>query len=207
MLHKKREKFKMQEKYLVSTLGKLPITPNEWTVISLIFVLVGLYFTITQNFLLALIFFVVSLFLDLVDGAIARAKNMVSNKGAYIDTIVDRYVEGIMLFGLLFIPNLPVIILPIYIWIALAIFGFLITTYSKAAAYEKQLNEEAIQKTLGERLLIKRAERAILYFSIYLAIIFSQFYLATIILILFATLTNVTAIRKILTFIKHQNNF
>ena len=204
MLHKRREKFKFQEKFIASTLGKLPITPNQWTLISLIFVLIGLYFVITQNFLLALIFFIISLFLDLVDGAIARAKNLVSNKGAYIDTIVDRYVEGIMLFGLLFINNLPTIILPIEIWITLAVFGFLITTYSKAAAYEKQLNEKAIQKTLQKSLLVKRAERAILYFSIYLAIVFNQLYIAVIILILFAILTNITAIRKILAFVKYQ---
>jgi len=202
MLHKRREKFKLQEKLIANTLGKFPMTPNEWTLISLIFVFAGLYFTISQDFILALMFFVVSLFLDLVDGAVARAKNMVSNKGAYIDTIVDRYVEGVMLFGLLFIPYFSTIIFPIEIWISLAIFGFMITTYSKAAAHEKQLNEEAIKKTLEKKLLIKRAERAIFYFSIYLAIIFSQFYIATIILILFAILTNVTAIRKILSFVK-----
>jgi len=206
MLHKRREKFKLQEKFIIDTLGKLPLTPNEWTLISLIFVFVGLYFTVTQNFVLALIFFVVSLFLDLVDGTIARAKNMVSNKGAYIDTVVDRYVEGVMLFGLLFIPYFPTIILPIQIWIVLAIFGFMITTYSKAAAHEKQLKEEAIQKTLEKRLLIKRAERAIFYFSIYLAIIFNQLYIAAIILILFAFLTNITAIRKILAFVKYERN-
>lgn len=204
MLHKKRKSFEFQERFIMSTLGKLPITPNQWTLISLLFVLIGLYFVIAQNFILALIFFLISLFLDLVDGAIARAKNLASNKGAYVDTIVDRYVEGIMLFGLFFISNFPLIIFPVEIWIGLAIFGFLITTYSKAAAYEKQLDEKSIQKTLKKGFLIKRAERAILYFSIYLAVALNQFYIAVIILILFAVLTNITAIRKILSFIKHS---
>ncbi|MDD4358640.1 MAG: CDP-alcohol phosphatidyltransferase family protein [Candidatus Pacebacteria bacterium] len=206
MLHKRREKFRFQEKLIVNILGKLPITPNEWTLISLAFVFIGLYFTITHKFALALVFFVVSLFLDIVDGAIARAKNMVSNRGAYIDTVVDRYVEGIMLFGLLFIPYFPVIIFPIQIWIALSIFGFMITTYSKAAAYEKQLKEEAIQSTLEKSFLIKRAERAIFYFSIYLTVILNQFYIAAIILIAFAVLTNITAVRKILAFVKYERN-
>lgn len=205
MLHKEREHFKFQERIIINTLGRLPITPNQWTVISLIVALIGLYFVIVQDFFVATVLFLFSLLLDLVDGSIARARGMASNTGAYVDTIVDRYVEAIMLLGLFFVPQLSSILIPISVWIFLTLFGSMVTTYSKAATGEKELSKEAIKKTLKAKGLIKRAERVFTSFLIYVFIVLGQFYIATIILILFAVLTNITAVRKILRFI-HYNN-
>jgi phosphatidylglycerophosphate synthase len=136
MLDLKREWFKPQERFIGRTLGKLPITPNQWTFLSIVFALIGLCFVVNFNFFLALLFFLISGVLDFVDGSVARAKNMASKTGAYIDTIVDRYVEGIMFMSLLFV-SLPVIMVPASVWICLSIFGSIVTTYAKAAAKEK----------------------------------------------------------------------
>lgn len=196
MLDLKREWFKSIEKFIGKTLGRLPITPNQWTLMSIVFALMGLYFTINVNFLLALISFFVSGILDFIDGSVARAKNMSSNTGAYIDTIVDRYIEGIMFLGLLFV-SLPTVIFPSYIWIFLALFGSMLTTYTKAAAKEKGLVKQELKGGL-----MSRGERLILIFLIFILLIFSQQYLATIIIIIFAILSNLTALQRFFSAIK-----
>ncbi|MDD2909411.1 MAG: CDP-alcohol phosphatidyltransferase family protein [Candidatus Pacebacteria bacterium] len=196
MLDLKREWFKSIERFIGKTLGRLPITPNQWTLLSIVFALIGLYFTINFNFLLALISFFISGILDFIDGSVARAKNMSSNTGAYIDTIVDRYIEGIMFLGLLFI-SLLTIIFPSYIWIFLALFGSMLTTYTKAAAKEKELVKLELKGGL-----MSRGERLILIFLIFILLIFSQQYLATIIIIIFAALSNFTALQRFFSAIK-----
>jgi len=196
MLDLKREWFKSIEKFIGKTLGRLPITPNQWTLMSIVFALMGLYFTINVNFLLALISFFVSGILDFIDGSVARAKNMSSSAGAYIDTIVDRYIEGIMFLGLLFV-SLPTIIFPSYTWIFLALFGSMLTTYTKAAAKEKGLVKQELKGGL-----MSRGERIILIFLIFILLIFSQQYLATIIIIIFAILSNLTALQRFFSAIK-----
>lgn len=196
MLDLKREWFKSIEKFIGKTLGRLSITPNQWTLMSIVFALMGLYFTINVNFLLALISFFVSGILDFIDGSVARAKNMSSNTGAYIDTIVDRYIEGIMFLGLLFV-SLPTVIFPSYIWIFLALFGSMLTTYTKAAAKEKGLVKQELKGGL-----MSRGERIILIFLIFILLIFSQQYLATIIIIIFAILSNLTALQRFFSAIK-----
>ena len=196
MLDLKREWFKSIERFIGKTLGRLPITPNQWTLLSIVFALIGLYFTINFNFLLALISFFISGILDFIDGSVARAKNMSSSAGAYIDTIVDRYIEGIMFLGLLFV-SLPTIIFPSYTWIFLALFGSMLTTYTKAAAKEKELVKQELKGGL-----MSRGERLILIFLIFILLIFSQQYLATIIIIIFAALSNFTALQRFFSAIK-----
>lgn len=196
MLDLKREWFKSIERFIGKTLGRLPVTPNQWTLLSVVFALIGLHFTINFNFLLALISFFVSGILDFIDGSVARAKNMSSSAGAYIDTIVDRYIEGIMFLGLLFV-SLPTVIFPSYIWIFLALFGSMLTTYTKAAAKEKGLVKQELKGGL-----MSRGERIILIFLIFILLIFSQQYLATIIIIIFAILSNFTALQRFFSAIK-----
>jgi len=190
MLDLKREWFKSEERFIGKTLGKLPITPNQWTSLSVVFALVGKYFIVTLNFVIALIMFFFAGILDFVDGSVARAKNMSSKTGAYIDTVIDRYVEGIMFFGLLFVA-LPDILVPAYIWIFLALFGSLVTTYTKAAAREKRLVDEEWNGGL-----MSRGERIILIFIIFILLALSQAYIATIILIVIAVLSNFTALQR-----------
>jgi len=205
MLHKKRDQFKFQEKIIINTFGRLPITPNQWTLTGLMFSFIGLYFVIVHDIFLALMFFIISMFLDFVDGTVARARDMVSDNGAYLDTMIDRYSQAIMIFGFFFISELPVVLLPVSVWIFLILFGSMVTTYSKAAANEKGLSKKVVREALKHKMLIKKAERDIFAFLIYILILCNQPYLAVFILILFAIFTNITAIRKISLFMKYNN--
>jgi len=190
MLEEKREKFKRISNWTGSIFSKLGLTPNQYTLISLVFVLVSFYFLIKERLILALIFFLLAAFLDFIDGAVAKFLEKKTKKGAYLDTISDRYVEGIILLGFLFLP-LADFLLPAKIWIFLAFFGSLMTTYSKAAAKEKELTQAELKKGL-----LGRAERIIL---IILAIFLGIFNLSWMLypIIFLAVFSNLTALQRI----------
>jgi len=190
VLEEKREKFRELSQKTGEIFSKLGLTPNQYTLISLFFVLISFYFLINRNLILALIFFLISAILDFIDGAVARFTKKATKRGAYLDTISDRYIEGIILLGFLFLP-LTDFLLSAKIWIFLAFFGSLMTTYSKAAAKEKELVSEELKKGL-----LGRAERIIL---ISLAILLGIFNLSWLIypIIVLAIFSNITAIQRI----------
>jgi len=195
MLDLQRDLFKKVEKIVGKIFSSLPITPNQYSLISIIFALISFYFLIKHNLILAIPFFLIAGFLDFIDGAVARYKNISTKIGAYLDTICDRYVEGILLLGMLFLP-LPKILLPAYVWIFLILFGSLITTYAKAAAKEKELVAQGLKGGL-----LSRAERLILLITSLILGIFN-FSWMTYLLILIAILTNFTAFQRINSAIK-----
>lgn len=112
-----------------------------------------------------------------------------------MDTIIDRYVEAIILVGLFFV-SLPNILLPPAVWIFLCFLGSLLTTYSKAAAKEKDLTTTELKGGI-----MSRAERTIL---LDLAILLGIFNLAwtVYVLIIIAVLSNFSAVQRITSAIK-----
>jgi len=204
MLAENREKFKGVSQKTGQFFSKF-FTPNQYTLISLLFVVISFYFLIKDpstakggdermfidiNLILALIFFFLAAFLDFIDGAVAKFLQKATKKGAYLDTVSDRYVEGIILLGFLFLP-LADFLLPAKVWIFLALFGSFLTTYSKAAAKEKGLIETEMKKGL-----LGRAERIILIFLAMLLGIFNLSWLLYPIIIL-AIFSNLTAFQRI----------
>lgn len=201
MLDKKRHWFKDLEKIIGKVFGSLPLTPNQYTYLSGVFALIGLFFMIQENIILAIISFLIAGGLDFVDGAVARAKNMSSKVGAYLDTIFDRYVEGIMFFGILFLP-LPYFIIPGYAWVYLAIFGSIVTTYVKAAAKEKDLVNQELKGGL-----LSRGERLILTFlALILGVIYPDYLYMIYVIALIAILANFTAIQRFSSAISNNKN-
>jgi len=197
MLDLYKEKFKKIEILVGKFFSLLPLTPNQYTLASIIFGLGTFYCLTKQNLILAIFLFLFASFLDFVDGAVARYKGISTRFGAYLDTVCDRYVEALLLFGMLFLP-LPQIFLPHFAWIFLILVGSLMTTYAKAAAKEKELS---LQELKGG--IFSRAERLI---SLILALILGIFnyYWMTILLTLIAILTNISAIQRIFLALKCQ---
>jgi phosphatidylglycerophosphate synthase len=189
-LYKKRERFSGLSVKVGIVFSKLGLSPNQWTLVTILPTLAALWFLVKEQFLWAALFFFIAAFIDLVDGSVARVTGRVTKLGAYLDTIVDRYVEGLIVFGLLF-ESLHNLWLPIYAWIFIYFFGGLMTTYAKAAAKEKEL--------VGKELrggLMERAERLIILFIGILLAYFDPFYLTYVIVIL-AVLANVSALQRI----------
>ncbi|MBU1120300.1 MAG: CDP-alcohol phosphatidyltransferase family protein [archaeon] len=192
VLYKNRQRFEKLSIKIGSFFSKFGLTPNQWTIATLIPTFIAFYFLLQQDFLLAALFFIISSFFDLIDGSVARVMGLVTKKGAYLDTIIDRYVEFIIVLGLLF-ASLPDFFLPVSAWILIYLFGATMTTYSKAAAKEKELTRNEIKGGL-----LERAERLILLFIGILLASFNPLYLTYIIVVL-AILSNISAIERILT--------
>jgi phosphatidylglycerophosphate synthase len=200
MIGERREKFKFLSEKVGLYFSKSKLHPNFFTLISLLFGFLCFLSLVKNNLPLALVFFVLGALCDFIDGAVARVSLKVTKIGAYLDTICDRYVEGMVLLGFLFLP-LPKVFLPAFVWISLSLLGALITTYSKAAAKEKELIEEEIK--MG---LLGRPERLILIFFMMILGLFNLYWLVYL-LITFTVLSHFTALERIFSVFKSYKRF
>jgi len=190
MLSEQRSKFREFDKKIGEIFSQPGLTANHYTFLALILSLFCFYFLSKVNLGAGLFFFAGAAVLDLVDGAVARYTKKASPQGAYLDTVFDRYVEGIILLGLISLPLSP-LFLPAKVWIFLSFLGSLMTTYSKAAAKEKGLVQEELKAGF-----VGRGERMILIFlSFVLGIINLSWMLYPIIVL--AILSNFTAFQRV----------
>ncbi|OGI12172.1 hypothetical protein A3K64_02455 [Candidatus Micrarchaeota archaeon RBG_16_36_9] len=196
MLYKKRKYFKDISKGLGYTFSKLPLSPNQWTISSLILAIVVFYFLFNQNFLLSFVLCILTISIDMIDGAVARATNTVTKFGAYLDTIVDRFIEFLIIFGLFF-TSYPDFILSSKVWLMIMFFGSMLCTYSKSAAFEKGL----IKKESKGGGILEHTDRLLLFLIIILVSYFSLQY-ATYLITLTSVLTLISFAQRFHIFTK-----
>ncbi len=169
--------------------SQVGISPNTWTFLALLSAFLGfLCLWSCQDLAKGLTFFLLAGFLDLVDGAVARVTGRASNLGAFLDGIVDRYVEFLLYLGLFFYGVKGE-------WILLLIFGAMMPTFVRAYSHHRGvITRELDLKKMGG--LLERAERLILVYLGMLVGIFSSLWLEHLI-ILAALLANFTAWQRI----------
>jgi len=190
VLYRNREKFSGLSVKIGIAFAKLGLSPNGWTLLTVLPALAAFWMLVNEQFLYAALFFIFAAFIDMIDGAVARVTGRATKFGAYLDTIMDRYVEGIIVFGLLF-ASLPYFYVPAYAWIFLYFFGSFMTTYAKSAAKEKELVEKELRGGL-----LERAERLLLLFVGILLASYNPLYLIYVIATL-AVLSNITALQRV----------
>lgn len=78
------------------------INPNIITIISPFIALCSAYFFSQKLLLIGAIFILLSGFLDVVDGAVARFHSRSSKFGAFLDSTIDRIADGIIYIGIIF---------------------------------------------------------------------------------------------------------
>jgi phosphatidylglycerophosphate synthase len=196
MLYKKRKYFKEVSKGLGYAFSRLPISPNQWTLLSLLLAIIVFYFLVNQNFLISFVVCIFAISIDMIDGAVARASNRVTKFGAYLDTVTDRFIEFFIIFGLFFI-DYPGFILGPKIWLMILFFGSMISTYSKSAAFEKGL----IRKEAKGGGILEHTDRLLLFLIIILISYFSLQY-ATYLIVLTSVLTLVSFAQRFRIFTK-----
>ncbi|MEM1800973.1 MAG: CDP-alcohol phosphatidyltransferase family protein [Desulfurococcaceae archaeon] len=126
----------------------IPVDPNAITISSLIILLVGLaLLLLTGASVVFSLFILISGFMDVLDGAIARAMNKVSMKGAFLDSTIDKVNEIIIAMALLYLGFDPIAVL---LFLALS----LLISYIRARA-------EALKLVISGIGLMERAERLI----------------------------------------------
>ena len=143
--------------------SKAPLTPNEWTILSLFPAILGFYALVFKEMGLGLFFFIIAGFFDAIDGAVAKVTKKITSLGGYLDGITDRLVEGFLFVGLMLfrLPDLIILnfVTPAYLWTALLLFvGSVLVSYARAYACQKGVikNEKILKKMPG---MLERTER------------------------------------------------
>lgn len=81
---------------------RLNINPNIVTVISPFLALASAYFFAQHQLIFGALFILLSGFLDVVDGAVARYHNRASKFGAFLDSTMDRFADAIIFIGIIY---------------------------------------------------------------------------------------------------------
>jgi len=89
-------------KPILKLLVKIKVTPNGITCFRLLFIFPLAYCFYANNLWGVLIFYLLFWILDLFDGALARYMNIESDKGRFIDSVVDNFMYGFLLLGFIY---------------------------------------------------------------------------------------------------------
>lgn len=128
--------------------------------------------------------------LDGVDGEVARQTKQMSVTGGFLDSMLDRLVDVIVLFPFLWLPNPFPQFGPTVWWVTLAITGCLLVSYARSRAQAAGVADTDVG-------LAARSERLfILVVTSLLVVVFPTFpYLG---LLLVAILSHLTVIYRVL---------
>ena len=159
MLKQAKEPKKLQER-IGALFVVIPLTPNQWTLLSLFVAAIAAVMIASDNLLFGLMLFAVSALFDFVDGAVARARGEVTELGGFIDGVADRFVEALFLFSFMFYP-LPQLFVDSRIWLAVLIFiGTCMPSFVRAYADHKGVLSR--EKALALGGICERSERLLL---------------------------------------------
>lgn len=172
----------------------IPIRPNTWTLLSLLPAFGG-FIALSQGMIVVgLLLFSMAGFLDIVDGAVARARNESTPFGAYLDGMIDRFVEAMLLFGLM-IFGYPDWLVPGWFWLAMLLFfGSAMTSFARAYAdHRGMFADEAELASMGG--ILERAERLLVVFASMLVWLVEPL-LATYVIVIGTVLAVLTVIQR-----------
>jgi phosphatidylglycerophosphate synthase len=138
----------------------IPLSPNSWTLLSVIIALMAGATIAMGELLPGLLLFALAGAFDVIDGAVARARGETSELGGFLDGVADRFVEAIFLFSFMFYA-LPEILVDAKVWLASTIFlGTCMPSFLRAYADHKGVISR--EKALGLGGICERSERLLL---------------------------------------------
>lgn len=94
---------------IATGLVKVGFTPTVVTILGLVITIAGAFFIAGGMLVTGALVAAFGVFLDALDGPVARARGMVSDRGAFVDTMSDRFGEIAIWIGLaIYISDEPV---------------------------------------------------------------------------------------------------
>jgi CDP-diacylglycerol--glycerol-3-phosphate 3-phosphatidyltransferase len=84
---------------LIDKIIHIQVHPNHFTILGLIISLISAFFYAKHNIRLGGLFILLSGICDIIDGKVARKKELSSKFGALFDSSLDRYAELFMFLG------------------------------------------------------------------------------------------------------------
>jgi len=128
LLGRFREKYENAMLPLGKALGNLGVSPNALSILAAVVALAAGFLYYQRSLLIGALVLLGSTFLDMLDGAVARAAGKASRFGAVLDHVLDRYVECIIVIGIVAGGFAS------WFWGLFALIGMLLASYSRAAA-------------------------------------------------------------------------
>src|SRR6266436_6974971 len=172
---------------LMNALGRLPVTPNQITVVGTLLTFVAAVLTAAGQLRWGGVVLAFAGTFDILDGALARSTRRSYPYGAFLDSTLDRYSEGAMYLGL--VAYFATFGGPLQRWLLLgtvaALAGSFLVSYVRARA-----------QSLGfvcDSGVFARPERVVVTV---VGLIFGGVVLYAVIFLL-AVLTNFTALQRI----------
>ncbi len=109
MISKIRSKIKPIQDILAWPFIKLKVNPNLISVLGLLLAIIGAFFVVQEEWLLAFVFFLLAPTMDLIDGKVARTLKKDSCWGNYFETMIDKFVDFTMIGSFVFVPGLQIV--------------------------------------------------------------------------------------------------
>lgn len=174
-----------QLKVLIDPIAKrINIDPNILTIIGLLISVLSAYMFARGDLLLGGAFILLSGFVDVIDGAVARNHSTTTPFGGILDSTADRFADAFILIGIIYGGSVN--------WF----FGILALHASLSVSYVRaRVEAEGISGNVG---IAERAERlVILVIGAFLSVIFGSNYFLGIAVILIMILGYFTVLQRI----------
>ncbi|MHA1924390.1 MAG: CDP-alcohol phosphatidyltransferase family protein [Candidatus Thorarchaeota archaeon] len=144
MLGKLREGYQKVMMPVGRVLARTGLTPNIITGLTLLVALVSAYFFFLGDLIVGFLLMVLTVVMDMFDGAVARAADLGTKFGAAFDHTLDRYAEFLFLLGLMMGPSVMTTVawwtlasgesyLP-WFWGVFSLFGMIMASFARAKA-------------------------------------------------------------------------
>ncbi len=136
---------------------KTPITPNMLTLFGLILNGIVAVLLVTDHKVAGGMMIIFAGLFDMLDGALAKITNRMSTFGAFLDSVVDRYSEAIILLGLLlYYYNLHQTTQSVteIVLIYVILVGSMMISYTRARAGSLHIHNEVGIMARPERIIL-----------------------------------------------------
>ena len=118
----------------------IPLSPNSLTLIGLLISIWAAVAFSKGDLLAGGLLILFSGLFDMIDGAVARAKDRMTAFGAVLDSVCDRYADAIIFVGILYgviagnIIQTTLFLVPLWLWVVFAIMGSYLVSYVRSRA-------------------------------------------------------------------------
>lgn len=137
------------------------MSPNTLTLLGFaVSVAAGAAFTLGKPFVGGLLILFSGIF-DVLDGGVARAKDRITPFGGVLDSVCDRYSDGIVFLGIIAgavngrLVLSPILQIEVWLWAGYALIGSFLVSYTRARAESagcRKLSVGVAERT--ERMII-----------------------------------------------------
>ena len=128
MLGRLRERFRKIMAPIGRKLSRTGITPNALSVIGLLLGLTVAYAYGVEATIIGALFIILIGFVDMLDGAVARATDRTTRFGTVLDHVLDRYVECFIVLGIIYGGYVH------WLWGTFSLFGMFMASFVRAKA-------------------------------------------------------------------------